>query len=157
MSTFWKVIVGLAMVLPITAYVAGSLAASSAEQKVDRSPVVIADRSSEPSPEPGTGEPRDGDPNRPPKQAEPSEEQSGDDGDAGGGDDSTAPPVTHTNPNTTAPKPKKATGPGKGGAKKSRGTVDDNGVTVVTPKPTRVDDDTRDQDDTEDDTDDTDD
>lgn len=43
MATFWKVMLGLALVLPVTAYVAGTLVASSGESPRDLSPVVIED------------------------------------------------------------------------------------------------------------------
>ena len=43
MSTFWKVMVGLLLTLPIGAYVTGSLVASEAEMPSERTPIVISD------------------------------------------------------------------------------------------------------------------
>lgn len=49
MSRFTRWLLGLALTLPVAAYVAGSLVASSAEPERDRSPVIVRDH------EPGHG------------------------------------------------------------------------------------------------------
>lgn len=53
----WKVLLGLALVLPMGAYVAGSLMSSAADMPTPREPVIIRD--ADPSPEPPPSRPRD--------------------------------------------------------------------------------------------------
>lgn len=71
MPRFWKVMVGLAIVLPMVAYVVGSVTASSGGDPVRRDPVYIMDvpetpaseksrRGTDPSPPPETQAPVDG-------------------------------------------------------------------------------------------------
>jgi hypothetical protein len=43
MRTVWKVLLGLAVVLPLGAYVAGSLAASAADDPAPRTPIELRD------------------------------------------------------------------------------------------------------------------
>ena len=50
MTTFGKVLIGLALALPMAAYVVGSLAGSSAEQPRPRDPVQISDVTESPTP-----------------------------------------------------------------------------------------------------------
>ena len=52
MSTVWKVIVALALVLPIGAFVAGSLVSSSADEPADRDPVILRETPQETSSKP---------------------------------------------------------------------------------------------------------
>ena len=49
MRTVWKVLLGLAVTLPVASYVAGALTASQAEFPVERAPIVVRDASSAPS------------------------------------------------------------------------------------------------------------
>lgn len=74
MSSWVKALIVMALVVPMTAYVAGSLVSSSARAPADRGPVIINDRSvpaspvapsesktpSEPSPPAPSGPPDDG-------------------------------------------------------------------------------------------------
>jgi hypothetical protein len=109
MRTVWKVVLPLALVLPMLAYVAGSLAASRSDGPTPRETVVIRDAPSTPSRDlPGSGR-------------EQREHRSHQDDDARGGTDD-----DHDD------------------------DVDDNGVRVVTPRPTPLDE----QDDGDDDEDD---
>src|SRR3954471_4975489 len=56
MSTVWKVLVGLALVVPMAAYVAGSLAASASDDPAPRHTITIREapptRSASPTPSP---------------------------------------------------------------------------------------------------------
>ena len=52
MSTVWKVIIALALVLPIGAFVAGSLMSSSADEPTDRDPVILREAPQEKSSKP---------------------------------------------------------------------------------------------------------
>jgi hypothetical protein len=66
MKTLWKALLALALLVPMGAYVAGSLVASAADDPAPRSPIVIKDPgrsatptgtpSSSPSPSTGVGE-----------------------------------------------------------------------------------------------------
>jgi hypothetical protein len=63
MSTVWKVVIGLALTLPIAAYVVGSLVASTTELPAQREPVNIQNGSPPPtsdphSPSSGPADPR---------------------------------------------------------------------------------------------------
>jgi uncharacterized membrane protein YgcG len=49
MSSLWKVLLGLALVVPLGAYVAGSLAASASEDPAPRHTIVIEEPSPSPS------------------------------------------------------------------------------------------------------------
>ena len=49
MSSFWRVFVGLAIVLPIAAYVVGSLTVSAADDPAPPAPVRIADPTETPA------------------------------------------------------------------------------------------------------------
>ncbi|MDP3894499.1 hypothetical protein [Nocardioides sp.] len=64
MATVWKVMLGLAVVLPVAAYALGSLVASASNAPVERAPIVINDpspRETSPSSDgpdtPGNGSP----------------------------------------------------------------------------------------------------
>ncbi len=50
MTTFGRVLIGLALAVPMAAYVVGSLAGSSAEEPRPRDPVQISDVTESPSP-----------------------------------------------------------------------------------------------------------
>ncbi|MQW77876.1 hypothetical protein GHK92_18550 [Nocardioides sp. dk4132] len=54
MSKLWQVLLGLGLVLPLGGYVAGSLAATSAEDPAPRPPIVLETTSSDGRPVPGT-------------------------------------------------------------------------------------------------------
>jgi hypothetical protein len=54
MAMLWKVLIGLAIALPMAAYVAGSFAASSVDDPVRREPVHISDVRESPAPEKST-------------------------------------------------------------------------------------------------------
>ena len=58
MSTLWKVAIGLALVLPMLAYVAGSLVASGSTDLPRHDPVVIRDAPLQPTSTPPTLTPR---------------------------------------------------------------------------------------------------
>jgi len=58
MSTLWKVAIGLALVLPMLAYVAGSLVASGSTDLPRHEPVVIRDAPLQPTSTPPTLTPR---------------------------------------------------------------------------------------------------
>lgn len=51
MSSWVKALIVLALVVPMTAYVAGSLSSSSAREPADRGPVIIKDAPSPTSPD----------------------------------------------------------------------------------------------------------
>jgi hypothetical protein len=73
------VLIALVIALPMAAYVAGSLVASSSEQPTRREPVIVRDA---PEPDTGTGSPTS-DPSRPPDDDpddDPDDEQDDDDG-----------------------------------------------------------------------------
>ena len=55
MPGFWKVLIGLAIALPMAAYVAGSFAASAPDDPVQRDPVHISDVRESPEVEGPTG------------------------------------------------------------------------------------------------------
>jgi hypothetical protein len=60
MSSWVKALIVMALVVPMTAYVAGSLVSSNARAPADRSPVIIDDRSAPAPVTPsGSTEPRD--------------------------------------------------------------------------------------------------
>ncbi|WP_193613112.1 hypothetical protein [Nocardioides lijunqiniae] len=99
MSRLWKVVLTLGLVLPVAAFVAGSLAASSADEPAPRETILIQDASpsssptTRPSPTPtgrpsptGSGDDR-GD--RPPRVVtpEPNRADGGGSGRGSGGDD----------------------------------------------------------------------
>ncbi|WP_028645048.1 hypothetical protein [Nocardioides sp. URHA0020] len=50
MNTVWKVLLGLALVVPMGAYVVGSLAASAADDPTPRPTIVIQEPSTSPTP-----------------------------------------------------------------------------------------------------------
>lgn len=129
MSSWVKTLVVLALVVPMTAYVAGSLVSSRSYDPSDRTPVIIQDVS---TPEPRT-ERRD---RRRPGGADMSEKS-----ERSGGQVATTPTPAPTPAPTRSP-----TGRGNGQQSPS-GTVDDDDATVVTPQPTPVDDDDDDEDD----------
>jgi hypothetical protein len=52
MRNFWKVFVGLALTLPLGAFVAGNLVASAADDPSPRDTIIIEDQSATPSGEP---------------------------------------------------------------------------------------------------------
>lgn len=52
MSIVWKVVLALALVLPVGAFVAGSLASSSADEPSRRGPVILEQVPQEKSPKP---------------------------------------------------------------------------------------------------------
>lgn len=52
MSTVWKVVLALALVLPVGAFVAGSLASSSADEPAQRESVILEQAPQERSPKP---------------------------------------------------------------------------------------------------------
>ena len=58
MSTVWKVLIALALVLPIGAFVAGSLVASSADEPPIADPVILREAPQETSSKPPTPRPR---------------------------------------------------------------------------------------------------
>lgn len=65
MSTFWKVMIGLVLTLPVGGYITGTLVSSQADLPRERTPIVISDApsstapSSTPSAKPGpTNRPR---------------------------------------------------------------------------------------------------
>jgi len=120
MSTFWKVMVGLLLTLPIGAYVTGSLVASEAEMPSERTPIVISDVPSDEasnSKRPDSSE-KEKSPGKAQSPAIPNPPASDDDdggvGGTGGGDDGVA--------------------PGGGGDDGDAGD-DDGGVKVVRPTP----------------------
>jgi hypothetical protein len=55
MPAFWKLLIGLAIALPMAAYVAGSFAASAPDDPVKRDPVHISDVRGDPEVEGSTG------------------------------------------------------------------------------------------------------
>ena len=55
MPAFWKILIGLAIALPMAAYVAGSFAASAPDDPVERDPVHISDVRESPEEEGRTG------------------------------------------------------------------------------------------------------
>ena len=61
MPSFWKILLGLALVLPVGAYVAGSLVASASDDPEPRNPLIIEQSGpvSE-SPNPSPAGPSDG-------------------------------------------------------------------------------------------------
>ena len=71
MSTVWKVLIGLALVVPMGAYVAGSLVASADNDPTPRHPITIRESDPTPSSSPSP---------TPTRTAEP-EEETGDDDD----------------------------------------------------------------------------
>ena len=65
MRSYWKVLLGLALVLPMGAYVAGSLVASASDEPEPRNPLIIeqsgpASGNPEPTPSGPSGGPDDG-------------------------------------------------------------------------------------------------
>ncbi len=91
MSAFWKVIVGLLVVLPVAAYVTGTLVTSQAEMPSERPPIVITDSPSDrpgASPTPGRGKSTSPKPTkRPAGGDDDAGARGGDDGRRGGEDD----------------------------------------------------------------------
>ncbi|KRF06665.1 hypothetical protein ASG88_19330 [Nocardioides sp. Soil777] len=120
MSSWVKTLVVLALVVPMTAYVAGSLVASSSYEPSDRRPVIIQDaplREPTSSPVPDATAPT---------------------------------PATGTTRSSRPAPTRAPTGPGAGrgtGQPPPSGTVEDDDATVVLPPPTSVDDDDDDDDD----------
>ena len=55
MPAFWKILIGLAIALPMAAYVAGSFAASAPDDPVQRDPVHISDVREAPEVDGSTG------------------------------------------------------------------------------------------------------
>jgi hypothetical protein len=86
MSTVWKVLVGLALALPLGAFVAGALVASSADEPAPRETIVIQDAPSHPDDRRDDG--RRNDDGRPGQQGDRhDDDDAGDDrGDDEGGD-----------------------------------------------------------------------
>jgi hypothetical protein len=58
MSTVWKVIAALALVLPVGAFVVGSLASSSADEPTRRDPVILREAPRESPADPAPIRPR---------------------------------------------------------------------------------------------------
>lgn len=118
MTPWARYLIGLALALPMGAYVAGSLMASAADDPVNRDPVRIQDVPSESSRD-GDGRatrPSDEPTRKPPRPAEATDDDVRDHDRGGRGDDDVPDDDTDDN------------------------NVDDNGVRVVTPQPTRLDD-----------------
>ncbi len=112
MGTFWKVMAGLLLTLPLAAYITGTLVVSEADMPTERTPIVISEAPSL-SPEPGSSaRPSDG------PSASKTKRPAGPDGDddSGGGDDDR---------------------PGDD----SDGGDDDDGIKIVRPTPNDLDDD----------------
>jgi hypothetical protein len=80
MATFWKVLIGLAIALPMAAYVAGSFIASSADDPVRRDPVYISDVRETPE---ADKKPGGKDPSAPPSRRTPVNGDDDDDDDDG--------------------------------------------------------------------------
>lgn len=158
MGPVTKVLLLLALVVPVTAYVAGSLASSGSPAPTDHSPVILRDGSSdadEPTPDTTRGTDRQRDRTR---------------GDRSG---TTPSPASTTRPTPTAPStpptpsrpstpPAPSPTPTRDGDRESGGSQRDDGdkARVVTPQPTPVgedDDDEWDDDGPDDDETDTDD
>lgn len=86
MSIVWKVLVGLALALPLGAFVAGALA-SSADEPAPRETIVIQDAPARPD-DRGMGDGRRNDEGRPEHQDDRADADAGDDdGDGDDGDD----------------------------------------------------------------------
>jgi hypothetical protein len=83
-STLWKVLVGLAVALPMVAYVAGSFLATGATEPPRRDPIVIRDAPAQVVEQPPVLTPR------PSTRPDPDDAE-GDDGDGDDGDDDTTP------------------------------------------------------------------
>src|SRR5215212_10204903 len=87
MRSLWKVLLALALLLPMAAFVAGTLVASSANEPRPRQTIVIEDTSGSTSAEPtDAGQPQKGDDDGNVEEVSPSPEEIGDDAD-GSGDD----------------------------------------------------------------------
>jgi len=101
MSRLWKIAIGLALALPMTAYVAGSLASSTGAEPGRRDPVIIRDAETPSAParsssaaDPDTGEVDDNgirvvnpEPTRLSGRDRPADDDEDDDGTADDGDD----------------------------------------------------------------------
>ena len=81
MSTFWKIMIGLMVTLPVGAYVAGNLAGAMADGPAPHGPIVIRDARTTPLPDPS--QPAGG----PTTPAHPDSRNDGDDDSDGDGDD----------------------------------------------------------------------
>lgn len=127
-SSWVKTLVVLALVVPMTAYVAGSLVASRSYDPSDRRPVIIQDA----PPASTTG-------SRAPDTTAPSST----------GRPTGRPPGGTTSPQAPSSRPAPTRAPtGRGpGQPSPSGTVDDDDATVVLPPPTSVDDSGDDDDD----------
>ena len=79
MRSFWKVLLGLALVLPLGAYVAGSLVASASDDPEPRNPLIIEQS----GPPPGTRSPRPTGPSGSPDDGTDDAEDDGTDDDGG--------------------------------------------------------------------------
>src|SRR6478609_7567766 len=84
MRSFWKVFVALALMLPLGAFVAGSLVSSAADDPSPRQTIIVDDSSGTPSQTPST----DPSPSSTPKPRAQQSPQGADDGTAVGDDDS---------------------------------------------------------------------
>ena len=73
MSTFWNIMIGLMVTLPVGAYVAGNLAGATADQPAPHDPIVIRDARTTPLPDPSH---KPGSPTTP---ADPDRTEDGDD------------------------------------------------------------------------------
>ena len=92
MPSFWKVFAALALLLPLGAFVAGSLVASAADDPAPRDTIIIDDQSGTPSQDPTTSSPPTEDASHGPTDSASDASEDGDDhGDNSGpdgGDDS---------------------------------------------------------------------
>ncbi len=68
MSTFWKIMIGLMVTLPVGAYVAGNLAGATADGPAPHDPIVIRDARTTPLPDPSQPARRPHDSGRPRQQ-----------------------------------------------------------------------------------------
>ena len=67
MRSFWKVFVALALMLPLGAFVAGTLVASAADDPTPRDTIIIDDQSGTPSSDPTPDRDTEPRPPRPPR------------------------------------------------------------------------------------------
>lgn len=95
-STLWKVLVGLAVALPMVAYVAGSFLATGATEPPRRDPIVIRDAPAQVVDQPPVLTPR------PSTRPDPDDD---DDGDGDDGDDDTTPGADDDEIRVVTPQP----------------------------------------------------
>ncbi len=158
MRSFWKVFVALALMLPLGAFVAGTLVASAADDPAPRDTIIIDDQSGTPSsdPSPTDAEPAD-DATRPQRRRRrrPSGDASDDDGGDDDGDDDHAGTATHDDDPRRRPRRRRrlatttaaTTTPGRAAATDSGSTApgsgsgggDDSGTAATTVAATTTD------------------